>query len=340
MEYKIIGGGHIAYFDNTARTVRQKPSAEAARQTASGSGGSTAGAGNSAASPFAAALDKAKQGRGTPQQGSPTSAATVQRTEAATGNRAGQTALGGPAATAWQEAMLSAGSANGQKQTTTARAALATSSGQGQAAMGRVATVTGRAGRQASAAAAPQASAPTSTPTLPSSSPQAQASLLPAAAAAATRTVSAERSHTVKAGDTVWELAVKVYKVDPEEILRLNNISDPRALQIGAVLRIPGKIESRASEAVVASWYGAEHHGRPMANGDPYDMYAPTIAHKDLPLGTRVLLGNPATGETATATVTDRGPYIAGRDVDLSYHLAQRLSLERQGVGDLTMRIL
>jgi rare lipoprotein A len=228
--------------------------------------------------------------------------------------------------------MLSAGSANGQKQTTTARAALATSSGQGQAAMGRVATVTGRAGRQASA--------PTSTPTLPSSSPQAQASLLPAAAAAATRTVSAERSHTVKAGDTVWELAVKVYKVDPEEILRLNNISDPRALQIGAVLRIPGKIESRASEAVVASWYGAEHHGRPMANGDPYDMYAPTIAHKDLPLGTRVLLENPATGETATATVADRGPYIAGRDVDLSYHLAQRLSLERQGVGDLTMRIL
>ena len=339
MEYKIIGGGHIAYFDNTARTVRQKPSAGAARQTASDSGGSTAGAGNSA-SPFAAALDEATQGRGTPPQGSPNSAATGPRAGAATGDRAGQAALGGPAATAWQEAMLSAGSANGQKQTTTARAALATSSGQGQAAMGRVATVTGRAGRQASASAAPQTSAPTSTATLPSSSPQAQASPLPAAAAATARTVSAERSHTVKAGDTVWELAVKVYKVDPEEILRLNNISDPRALQIGTVLRIPGKTESRASEAVVASWYGAEHHGRPMANGDPYDMYAPTIAHKELPLGTRVLLENPATGETATATVTDRGPYIAGRDVDLSYHLAQRLSLERQGVGGLTMRIL
>ena len=49
---------------------------------------------------------------------------------------------------------------------------------------------------------------------------------------------------------------------------------------------------------------------------------------------------NPATGEKVTATVTDRGPYIAGRDVDLSYRLAQRLSLEHQGVGSLTMEIL
>ena len=319
--------------------MRQNPSPGAAQQTAGSKGDSTAGAGGKA-SPFATALQSAAQSRGNPPQSSPTNAATVPRVEAATGDRTGQAALGGPATTAWQEAMLSASSANGQKQTTTARSALVTGSGQGQAAMGRVATVSGRAGRQASAATAPQASTPTSAPTLPSSSAVAQTSLLPAAAAAATRTVSAERSHTVKAGDTVWELAVKVYKVDPEEILRLNDISDPRSLQIGTVLRIPGKIESTSSEAVVASWYGAEHHGRPMANGAPYNMYAPTIAHKELPLGTRVLLENPATGETATATVTDRGPYIAGRDVDLSYHLAQRLSLERQGVGGLTMRIL
>jgi rare lipoprotein A (peptidoglycan hydrolase) len=154
------------------------------------------------------------------------------------------------------------------------------------------------------------------------------------------RVQSPERSHRVKAGDTIWELAVKVYQVDPKEIARLNNISDPRKLQIGQVLRIPGKMQSSSKEAVVASWYGKEHHGRPMANGVPYDMHAPTIAHKELPLGTRVLLENPATGEKATATVTDRGPYIAGRDVDLSYHLAQRLSLERQGVGSLTMEIL
>ena len=149
-----------------------------------------------------------------------------------------------------------------------------------------------------------------------------------------------ERSHTLKAGDTVWELAVKVYHVNPDEIIKLNNISDPRKLQIGQTLRIPGALKSTEKETVVASWSGSDHHGRSMANGDPCDMYAPTIAHKELPLGTKVLLENPKTGEKATATVTDRGPYIKGRDVDLSYKLAQRLSLEEQGVGNLTLQIL
>ncbi len=91
---------------------------------------------------------------------------------------------------------------------------------------------------------------------------------------------------------------------------------------------------------MVASWYGRYHHGQTMANGEPFDMYAPTIAHKDIPLGTKVLLENPDTGQKATATVTDRGPYVQGRDVDLSYKLAQRLSLDKQGVGNLTMQVL
>ena len=150
-----------------------------------------------------------------------------------------------------------------------------------------------------------------------------------------------ERSHTLKAGETVWELATKTYGVDPAEILKLNNITDPRSLQIGQTLRIPDRaaVEAQSGE-VVASWYGAYHQGRLMANGEPFDMYAATIAHKDIPLGTKVLLKNPETGEQATATVTDRGPYINGRDVDLSYGLAERLSLAKQGVGSLIMEVL
>ncbi len=151
-----------------------------------------------------------------------------------------------------------------------------------------------------------------------------------------------ERSHTLKAGDTVWELATKTYGVDPQEILKLNNITDPRSLQIGQTLRIPSNaaVAEEQSGEVVASWYGAYHQGRLMANGEPFDMYAATIAHKDIPLGTKVLLKNPETGEQATATVTDRGPYINGRDVDLSYGLAQRLSLAEQGVGSLILEVL
>jgi len=148
------------------------------------------------------------------------------------------------------------------------------------------------------------------------------------------------RSHTLKAGETVWELGVKVYHVDPEEILRLNNISDPRRLSIGQNLLIPDPPPRPQQESVVASWYGEYHHGQPMANGQPFDMFSPTIAHKEIPLGTRVRLENPATGQQVTATVTDRGPYVAGRDVDLSYQLAKQLSLEHLGVGRLIMEVL
>jgi len=77
-----------------------------------------------------------------------------------------------------------------------------------------------------------------------------------------------------------------------------------------------------------------------MANGNVFNMYADTIAHKDLPFGVKVELENPETGERARAIVTDRGPYIAGRDIDLSYGLAQKLSLVKKGVGKLNMRII
>ena len=149
-----------------------------------------------------------------------------------------------------------------------------------------------------------------------------------------------ERTHTLKAGDTVWDLATKTYHVNPQEVLKTNNISDPQSLQIGQTLSIPQAPEKSEKETVVASWYGKYHHGQTMANGQPFDMNAPTIAHKDIPLGTKVLLENPDTGQTATATVTDRGPYVQGRDVDLSYKLAQRLSLDKQGIGNLTMQVL
>ena len=90
----------------------------------------------------------------------------------------------------------------------------------------------------------------------------------------------------------------------------------------------------------MASWYGKDYHGRPMANGEFFNMYANTIAHKELPLGTRVELENPMTGKSVMAVVTDRGPYIEGRDVDLSYGLARMLSLVNKGVGKLKMRVL
>ena len=146
--------------------------------------------------------------------------------------------------------------------------------------------------------------------------------------------------YTIQPGDTLWALAVTRFHTNVEDIIRDNHISDPRSLQPGRKIRIRLPSHPRGRQEVVASWYGEKYHGRPMANGQRYDMYADTIAHRDLPFGTRVELKNPATGETVKAVVTDRGPYIEGRDIDLSYGLARKLSMVEKGVGTLIMRVL
>ncbi len=145
--------------------------------------------------------------------------------------------------------------------------------------------------------------------------------------------------YTIKPNDTLWALAVKRFHVKVDDLIRDNNIKDPRKIQPGQKIRV--RMPSYpAQQDVVASWYGEKYHGKAMANGESFDMHALTIAHKELPLGTRVELENPATGVKARAVVTDRGPYIKGRDVDLSYGLAKRLSLNKKGIGNLIMRVL
>ncbi len=145
--------------------------------------------------------------------------------------------------------------------------------------------------------------------------------------------------YTVKSGDTLWALAVKQFHVNPEDLIRDNAIENPDLLQVGRKLEIRQAGPQPPSE-IVASWYGKDFHGKPMADGDPYNMYANTIAHKELPLGTKVELKNPRTGQTEYAVVTDRGPYVEGRDVDLSYGLAGKLSLVENGVDTLVMTIM
>lgn len=145
--------------------------------------------------------------------------------------------------------------------------------------------------------------------------------------------------YTIKPGDTLWALAVKRFHVNVEDLIRDNNISNPRRIRPGQVIRVRQQ-SYEGTQHVVASWYGKKYHGRAMADGTPFDMHANTIAHKDLPFGTKVELRNPETGQVEKATVTDRGPFIAGRDVDLSYGLAERLSLVQKGVGKLEMKIL
>lgn len=143
----------------------------------------------------------------------------------------------------------------------------------------------------------------------------------------------------VRPGDTLWSLAVHRLHVPVEDLARQSGIDPSTPLRPGQRLRVHRMVDSMPRR-VVASWYGPGFDGRPMANGAPYDRHAATIAHRTLPLGTEVELRNPRTGTTVRARVEDRGPYVEGRDVDLSWGLARVLGLLEAGVGELEMRVL
>jgi rare lipoprotein A len=91
---------------------------------------------------------------------------------------------------------------------------------------------------------------------------------------------------------------------------------------------------------MVASWYGRQFHGKPTASGEIFDMNAPTAAHKKLPFGTKLLVINPDNEKSTTVTITDRGPYIWGRELDLSYKAASDIGMIGAGVATVKVVFL
>ena len=83
--------------------------------------------------------------------------------------------------------------------------------------------------------------------------------------------------------------------------------------------------DAALSERGLASWYGRKFHGRRTANGEVYDMYAMTAAHRTLPLPSYARVSNPANGRSIIVRVNDRGPFVKGRVIDLSYSAALNL---------------
>ena len=85
-------------------------------------------------------------------------------------------------------------------------------------------------------------------------------------------------------------------------------------------------------EEGIASWYGDDFHGRPTASGEIYDMYKLTAAHKTLPLGVTARVTRLDDYRTVTVRVNDRGPFVEGRIIDLSYGAAKVLGIVEEGV--------
>lgn len=90
-------------------------------------------------------------------------------------------------------------------------------------------------------------------------------------------------------------------------------------------------------ERGLASWYGKDFDGKLTASGEVFDMYKVSAAHKMLPLGTHVLVKNEKNGRTLEVRINDRGPFVHGRIIDLSYRAAQKLGAVEDGVVPVTI---
>ncbi len=93
-------------------------------------------------------------------------------------------------------------------------------------------------------------------------------------------------------------------------------------------------------QAGIASWYGKDFHGKKTSNGETYDMNAMTAAHKTLPLGVFVKVRNTSNGREAIVRVNDRGPFVKGRVIDLSYAAAKRLGVDIAGTAPVRIEAL
>jgi bifunctional non-homologous end joining protein LigD len=89
-----------------------------------------------------------------------------------------------------------------------------------------------------------------------------------------------------------------------------------------------------------ASWYGRAHQGLKTASGEPYDMYKLTAAHRTLAFGTRVLVTHIGNGRSVEVLVNDRGPFVRGRIVDLSYAAAEQLGALADGTFPVRLRVV
>ena len=103
---------------------------------------------------------------------------------------------------------------------------------------------------------------------------------------------------------------------------------------------LPPNAKAIATDTGLASWYGPPYHNRRGSNGEVYNMHAMTAAHRTYPLGSIVRVTNVKTGSTALLRITDRGPFIPGRVVDLSLAAAQKLDVVRPGIAEVKVELM
>lgn len=101
-----------------------------------------------------------------------------------------------------------------------------------------------------------------------------------------------------------------------------------------------GYVEEGSTQVGMASWYGIEEHNKHAANGERFSKYAYTAAHKSLPMGTVVRVTNLENGRDVIVKITDRGPFVRGRIIDLSYAAAQSVGMLQKGTVEVKVEVI
>jgi rare lipoprotein A len=110
------------------------------------------------------------------------------------------------------------------------------------------------------------------------------------------------------------------------------------AVVIGAVVLL--QVAGPYYEVGIASWYGPGFQGNRTSNGEVYDMYGISAAHKTLPFDTVVKVVDLDTGKSVVVRINDRGPFVEGRIIDLSKGAAEKLGIVDKGIARVGLRIL
>ena len=102
----------------------------------------------------------------------------------------------------------------------------------------------------------------------------------------------------------------------------------------------PSYVQTGQKMRGVSSWYGPKFHGKKTSNGETYNMYARTAAHKTWPMNTMVKVSNLQNGKSTIVRINDRGPFVRGRIIDCSYTAGKDIGLDRMGLAKVQIKVL
>jgi len=102
----------------------------------------------------------------------------------------------------------------------------------------------------------------------------------------------------------------------------------------------PETVDEEQTMKGISSWYGPKFHNKKTSNGERYNMYAFTAAHKTWPMDTVVKVSNLQNGKSTIVRINDRGPFVKGRIIDCSYAAGKKIGLDKMGIANVKIEVL